>query len=114
VVVPSGGLRGHLSNHLGAHVLELVLELDFLGDRDAILGDARRTERLFENDIAALGAERHAHRIGENVDAAKHSIASVDGEFDFLGSHFLPPEIVCCIVSSSMNVIAWIVDRSGV
>ena len=35
------GLRGHLAHHLRAHVLELVLELDFLGDGDAVLGDAR-------------------------------------------------------------------------
>ena len=35
------GLRGDLAHHLGAHVLELVLELDLLGDGDAVLGDAR-------------------------------------------------------------------------
>ena len=38
------GLRGHLAHHLGAHVLELVGELDLLGDGDAVLGDARRAE----------------------------------------------------------------------
>ena len=52
VVVPSpatvGGLACDLLYHdLGAHVLELVLELDLLGDRDAILGgNARSTEGL--------------------------------------------------------------------
>ena len=35
------GLRGDFAHHLGAHVLELVLELDLLGDGDAVLGDAR-------------------------------------------------------------------------
>ena len=35
------GLRGHFAHHLRAHVLELVLELDLLGDGDAVLGDAR-------------------------------------------------------------------------
>jgi hypothetical protein len=38
-------------------------------------------------DVAALGAERHLHRIGENVDAAQHAVARVNREFDFLGSH---------------------------
>ena len=36
------GLRGDLAHHLSAHVLELVLKLDLLGDGDAILGDAGR------------------------------------------------------------------------
>jgi hypothetical protein len=53
VVVPSPAmivcrLRSHFADHLGAHVLELVFELDFLGDGDAVLGDARRAERLVD------------------------------------------------------------------
>ena len=43
MVVPSpatsGPLRRHFLDHLGAHVLDLVFELDFLRDRDAVLGD---------------------------------------------------------------------------
>jgi hypothetical protein len=34
------GLGRDLAHHLGAHVLELVGELDLLGDGDAVLGDA--------------------------------------------------------------------------
>ena len=82
------GLRGDFAHHLRAHVLELVFELDLLGDGDAVLGDARRAERLVEDDVAALRAERHLDGVGENVDAAQHLVARVDGEFDFLGSHF--------------------------
>ena len=37
-----GGLGGDLLHHLRAHVRELVLELDLLGDGDAVLGDRRR------------------------------------------------------------------------
>ena len=77
-----GGLRGDLLEHLRAHVLELVFKLDFLGDRHAVLGDARRAERLVEHDVAALGAERDLHRVGENIDAAQHAIARVLTEFD--------------------------------
>ena len=81
------GLRGDFAHHLGAHVLELVREFDFLGDRDAVLGDARGAERLLDHDVAALGAERHLHGVGEDVDAAQHLVAGVAGEFYVLGSH---------------------------
>ena len=81
------GLRGDLAHHLRAHVLELVLELDLLGDGDAVLGDARGAERLVEHDVAALGAERDLHRVGEDVDAAQHAVAGVAGKFYVFGSH---------------------------
>ena len=71
------GLGGDFAHHLGAHVLELVLELDFLGDGDAVLGRARGAERFVDDDIAALGTESDLHRIGENVDAAQHALAGV-------------------------------------
>ena len=63
--------------HLCAHVLELVLKLDFLGDRNAILGDSRCTEALVHHDVAAFGPERHTHRIGKNVDTSNDSFSSV-------------------------------------
>ena len=84
-----GRLRSDFAHHLRAHVLELVFELDFLGDRDTVLGDARGAERFIEHDVAALGAERHPHRIGEDVDTAQHAVARVDGKFDFFSSHCL-------------------------
>ena len=71
------GLGRDFAHHLGAHVLELVGELDLLRDGDAVLGDAGRPEALLEHHVAALGAERHLHGIGENIDAAQHSIASI-------------------------------------
>ena len=88
-----GGLGGDLAHHLRAHVLELVLELDLLRDRHAVLGDARRAERLVEHDIAALRAERDPHGVGEDVDAAQHAVARVDREFYVFGSHCVFPLI---------------------
>ena len=32
-----GGLARHFFHHLGAHVLELVFQLDFFGDGDSVL-----------------------------------------------------------------------------
>src|SRR5437764_14006466 len=78
-------LGSDFAYHLGAHILELVVKLDFLGDGDAVLGDAGSAERLVEHDVAALGAERNLHRVVEDVDAAQHAVAGIDAEFNFLG-----------------------------
>ena len=75
------GLGCDFAHHLRAHILELVLKLDFLGDGHAVLGDARCAEGLVENDVAALGAKRHLHGIGQNVDAAQHAVAGFLAEF---------------------------------
>ena len=74
----AGGVRRlarDLAHHLRAHVLERILQVDFLGDRHAVLGDGRRAELLVEDDVAALGAERDLHRVGQLVDAAQDRLA---------------------------------------
>ena len=81
------GLGGHGAQHLGAHVFELVFEFDFLGDGDAVLGDARSAEALLDDDVTALGAQGHLDRIGQDIDAAQHLVASIGGELNFFGSH---------------------------
>src|SRR6185436_9104845 len=81
------GLRSNFADHLRAHVLELVLKLDFLGDGDAVLGDARSAEALVDDDVAALGTERHLYGVGENVDAAEDAFTRIAGKFDVLGCH---------------------------
>ena len=83
------GLRRDFADHLRAEVLELVLELDLLGDGDAVLGDARRAEALLDDDVAALGTERHLDRIGEDVDAAEDALTRVAAETDVFGCHDL-------------------------
>src|ERR1700756_3799165 len=84
-------LGGDFAHHLRAHVLELVVQLDLLGDGDAVLGDARCAERLVEHDVAALGAERHLDGVVEDVDAAQHAVAGIDAELNFFTSHGLFP-----------------------
>ena len=49
-------LARHFLDHLGADVLERVLQLDFLRDGDAVLGDRRRPEFRVEDDVASLRA----------------------------------------------------------
>src|SRR6185436_408169 len=72
-----GGVGSDFLHHLRAHVLELVLELDFLRDRDTVLRDGRSAEALVEHRVAALGAERRLDGVGEDVDAAEHLHACV-------------------------------------
>jgi len=85
------GLGGDLLDHLRAHVLELVLELDLLGHRHAVLGDRGRAEALLQHHVAALGAERHLDRVGQDVDAAEHPLPRVVAELDLFRRHrFIP------------------------
>ncbi len=70
-----GRLAGDLADHLGAHVLERVLQVDFLRDGDAVLGDRGRAEFLVEHDVAALRAEGHFDRVGEGIDAAQDCLS---------------------------------------
>ena len=49
-------LARHFLDHLRAHVLERILQLDLLRDGDAVLGDRRRPELLVEDDVASLRA----------------------------------------------------------
>src|SRR5207249_9264612 len=52
-----GGLGRHFLHHLGAHVLDRILELDLLRDGDPILGDRRVPKLLVDDDVATLGTE---------------------------------------------------------
>ena len=71
------GLRSNFAHHLRAHVLERILQLDFFRDRDTVFGDGRAAELLLENHVAALGAERHFHGVGELVDAAQNRLTGI-------------------------------------
>jgi hypothetical protein len=82
-----GGLGSDFLDQLGAHVLELVLQFDLLGDGHAVLGDQGSAEGFVEDDVAALGAEGHLDRIGQGVDPFENFVAGVLPEFDFFGCH---------------------------
>ena len=79
-----GGLGSDFADHLRAHVLERILQLDFLGDGHAVLGDDRRAELLFDHRVAALGAERDLHGVGQAVDAAQDRLAGILTSHDLL------------------------------
>jgi len=79
VVVPSPAtsevLRGDFLDQLRAHVFIRVVELDFLGDGDAVLGDRRGTEFLFEDDVASRWSKGGLDRAGEFLHADQESLA---------------------------------------
>ena len=90
-----GGLGSNFLDHLRAHVLELVLQFDFLGDRHAVLGDGRGTEGTLQNHVAALGAEGHLDGVGEDIDATNHALTSGVAELNFFSCHlYVSPEIL--------------------
>lgn len=64
------GLGRHLLHQLRAEVLVRVVQLDLARDGDTVVGDGGGTELLVDDDVAALGADRHLHRVGKLVDAA--------------------------------------------
>ena len=71
------GLLGNFLHQLGADALERIVEVDFLGDGDAILGDRGGAPLLVEHDVATLGAERHLDGVGQQVQAVLHAATGI-------------------------------------
>jgi len=86
-----GGLGGHFLDHLGAHVLELVLEFDLLGHGHAVLGDDGGAEALLDDHVAALGAQGDLHGVGQLVQALFQLFAGLGVKDDLFGGHVVSP-----------------------
>ena len=63
------GFGGGLTDQSNTGVLDVVFELDLLGDGDAVIDDLGCTELLLEHHVAALGAQGHGDGFAEDVDA---------------------------------------------
>ena len=63
------GLAGGFLDELGAHVLVRVVQLDVLGDGDAVLGDGRAAPALVEDGVAAARAQGAPDGPGQLADA---------------------------------------------
>jgi hypothetical protein len=79
------GLLRDLLDELGADLLVGVLELDLLGDGDAVVGDRGGAPLLLEDDVAALRAEGDLDRVGELVHPALETAAGLFVKGDDLG-----------------------------
>ena len=62
------GLGGGLTDQGHTGVLDVILELDLLGDCDAVVDDLRGAELLLQHHVAALGAEGDGNRLSQDVD----------------------------------------------
>src|ERR687889_683830 len=62
-----------------------TVELDLAGDRDAVVRDRGRAPLLVDDDVAALGAERHLDGVGERIDTALERAAGGVVELQGLG-----------------------------
>ena len=83
------GLGCHFLHHLGTHVFKGILELNFLGDRDTILGDSRAAEFLVQDNVAALGAEGNLNSLGQCFDSLQERPAGRFIEFNLFSHDYL-------------------------
>ena len=79
-----GGLVGHLADELGAHVLELVGELDLARDRHAVVRDRGHAGQALQHHVAPLGPERDLDGVGQLVDAGLQELPGVVVEVELL------------------------------
>ncbi len=70
------GLLGDFLDQLGADALVRVVEVDLLGDGNAIVGDGRSAVGLVQHHVAALRSKGDLDGIGELVEAREHSLTS--------------------------------------
>jgi hypothetical protein len=85
------GLGGDFPDELCAHVLKGVLQLHFLGDGHAVVGDEGRAVLLAQNHIAALGSQSNLNGIGQLVNAGLQLLAGFFAVNNHLGHDNLPP-----------------------
>ncbi len=78
------GLLRDLLDELRADLLVRVVELDLLGDGDAVVGDGGGAPLLLQHDVAAAGAEGDAHGVRQDVQAALEAAAGLLVESDDL------------------------------
>ena len=90
------GLAGDLTDHLGAHVLARILQIDLLGYRHPILRAGGRAELLLKDDVAALGAESHLDGIRQLVNSPQDCVPAIIGVDNFSCGHgfLLEPGVV--------------------
>ena len=70
------GLLGDFLDQFGTDALVRVVQVDFLGDGNAIVGDGRSAVGLVENHVAALRTEGDLNGVSELVEAREHSLTS--------------------------------------
>ena len=85
------GLGSDFTHQLCAHVLELVLQLDLLGNGHAIVGDDRCTELFAQHYIAALGAQGDLNGVCQGIDTGTQCLAGILALLDLLSHNQIAP-----------------------
>ena len=80
-------LACNFPDQLSAKILELVGKFDFLGNRHAVLGNARGAVTLLKHHITALWAKRDLYGIGQDVHATQNAVAGIGPKTYVFGSH---------------------------
>src|SRR5690606_19662297 len=86
-----GGLGGDFLDELGADVLKLVFQFDFLGHGYAVLGHGGGAEGAVQHHVAAFGAHGGLDGVSQDVDAANDAGACVVAEVNLFSGHGLNP-----------------------
>src|SRR5699024_1704442 len=83
------GLGGDFLRELRAEIFVGVVDVYLTSNGHTIVSDGGRAELLVDDDVAALGAERHLDGVGEGVDATLEATPSALVELQNL-RHVLP------------------------
>src|SRR5690554_2275796 len=81
------GLGSNFLDHLGAHVLELVFQLDLFGHRHTVFGHCRRAKRLLQNHVTTFRPQGYLNRVGQDIYACNHTLTGTITEFNFFSCH---------------------------
>jgi len=80
-------LRGDLLDQLGAHVFELILELNLFCHGHPVLCHCGRAPALFNHHIAAARSERYLDRVCQNIHTLEKFLAGRNIECNHLCCH---------------------------
>ena len=80
------GFAGDFADHLRTHVFAGIRQLDFLGDRHAVLGHRWASEFFVDHYVAALGAERGLHCAAQLFHSPEKGLAR----------RFVKDQLFCC------------------
>ena len=81
------GFFRRLAEHAGAKIFLRVLEVEFLGDGDAVVAHDRRVPLLLDQHRLRSRPQGHAHRVGELCGAAQDFFTGGGAEQDLLVCH---------------------------
>ena len=81
------GLFGGLAQHARAKILLRILEVEFLGNRHAVVADDRRAPFFLDQHGFGPRAQGHAHGIGQLRRAAQNLLTGGGAEEDLLVCH---------------------------